>query len=148
MAAVAARFTPRAWLLFGAMSLIWGMPYLFIKQAVDSYSPASVVAGRTLIGALLLLPFALRSGALRPAWRKIGWVLLFGAVEMAGPFLLLGHKSGSSSVVMTSKSCTPRALPTSFASSPSSHPTLLPRHLKIQSLLALSTKLPTIPGRC
>ena len=36
MAAVAARFTPRAWLLFGAMSLIWGMPYLFIKQAVDS----------------------------------------------------------------------------------------------------------------
>nr|WP_315267822.1 EamA family transporter [Microbacterium lemovicicum] len=91
MAAVAARFTPRAWLLFGAMSLIWGMPYLFIKQAVDSYSPASVVAGRTLVGALLLLPFALRSGALRPAWRKIGWVLLFGAVEMAGPFLLLGH---------------------------------------------------------
>lgn len=85
------RFDTRAWVLFGAMALIWGLPYLFIKQAVDSYSPASIVAGRTLIGALILLPFALRQGALRPAWKKIGWVLLFGAVEIAGPFLLLGH---------------------------------------------------------
>jgi drug/metabolite transporter (DMT)-like permease len=91
MTAVAQRFGPRAWLLFAAMSLIWGVPYLFIKQAVDSYSPASIVAGRTLIGALLLLPFAIRSGALRPAWKKIGWVLAFGAIEMAGPFVLLGH---------------------------------------------------------
>lgn len=85
------RFDTRAWILFAAMAVLWGMPYLFIKQAVDSYSPASVVAGRTLLGALLLLPFALRQKALRPAWRKIGWVLAFGAIEMAGPFLLLGH---------------------------------------------------------
>lgn len=85
------RFDTRAWLLFGAMALLWGIPYLFIKQAVDSYSPPAVVAGRTLIGALILLPFAIRSRALAPAWRKIGWVLAFGAIEMAGPFLLLGH---------------------------------------------------------
>jgi drug/metabolite transporter (DMT)-like permease len=85
------RFGVRGWLLFAAMAVIWGLPYLFIKQAVDSYSPASVVAGRTLLGALLLLPFALRQKALRPAWGKIGWVLAFGAIEMAGPFLLLGH---------------------------------------------------------
>ncbi|MFB8385767.1 DMT family transporter [Microbacterium sp. NPDC055910] len=91
MTAVLQRFTPRAWVLFGAMCLLWGMPYLFIKQAVDSYSPASVVAGRTLIAALILLPFAMRQGALRPAWKKLGWVLVFGAVEMAGPFLLLSH---------------------------------------------------------
>jgi drug/metabolite transporter (DMT)-like permease len=85
------RFDARAWLLFAAMALLWGVPYLFIKQAVDSYSPPAIVAGRTLIGALILLPFAIRSRALAPAWRKIGWVLAFGAVEMAGPFLLLGH---------------------------------------------------------
>ena len=36
-------------------------------------------------------PFALRQRALRPALRRIGWVLAFGAIEMAGPFLLLGH---------------------------------------------------------
>jgi drug/metabolite transporter (DMT)-like permease len=85
------RFDTRAWLLFAAMAVIWGVPYLFIKEAVDSYSPAAIVAGRTLIGALVLLPFALRQKALSPAWSKIGWVLALGATEMAGPFLLLGH---------------------------------------------------------
>jgi len=85
------RFDARAWTLFAAMAVLWGIPYLFIKEAVDSYSPAAVVAGRTLLGGLLLLPFALRQRALRPALRKIGWVLAFGAIEMAGPFLLLGH---------------------------------------------------------
>ena len=85
------RFDARAWVLFAAMAILWGVPYLFIKQAVDSYSPAAIVAGRTLLGALLLLPFALRQKALRPALPKIGWVLAFGAIEMAGPFLLLGH---------------------------------------------------------
>lgn len=91
MAASAPRFDARAWLLFAAMALLWGMPYLFIKQAVDTYSPPAVVAGRTLIGAVLLLPFALRSRALRAAFAKIWWVLAFAAIEMAGPFLLLGH---------------------------------------------------------
>ena len=85
------RFDARAWLLFGAMALLWGIPYLFIAVAVDTYSPAAVVAGRTLLGAVLLLPFALKQNALRPAFSKIGWVLAFGAIEMAGPFLLLGH---------------------------------------------------------
>jgi drug/metabolite transporter (DMT)-like permease len=85
------RFDTRAWLLFAAMAILWGIPYLFIKQAVDSYSPAAVVAGRTLLGGLILLPFALRQKALRPALPKIGWILAFGAIEMAGPFLLLGH---------------------------------------------------------
>lgn len=85
------RFDTRAWLLFAAMALLWGIPYLFISVAVQSYSPAAVVAGRTLLGAVILLPFALKQGALRPAFSKIGWVLVFGAIEMAGPFLLLGH---------------------------------------------------------
>jgi drug/metabolite transporter (DMT)-like permease len=91
MSAVLARYDARAWVLFAAMAVLWGMPYLFISIAVESYSPAAVVAGRTLLGGVLLLPFALRQKALRPAFGKIGWVLLFGAIEMAGPFLLLGH---------------------------------------------------------
>lgn len=84
-------FTRRGWLLFAAMALIWGVPYLFISIAVETYSPPAVVAGRTLIAALLLLPFAIRSGALKAAWKLWPWVLAFGLVEMAGPFLLLGH---------------------------------------------------------
>ncbi|MCR2763875.1 DMT family transporter [Microbacterium sp. zg.B48] len=91
MIAATQRFGARGWVLFAAMAVLWGMPYLFIKQAVDSYSPASVVVGRTLLAALLLLPFALRQKALRPAFAKVGWVLLFAGIEMAVPFLLLGH---------------------------------------------------------
>ncbi len=73
------------------MAFVWGITYLFIKEAVDSYSPPAVVAGRTLIAALVLLPFAIRSGALKIAWRYWPWVLAFGLIEMAGPFLLLSH---------------------------------------------------------
>jgi drug/metabolite transporter (DMT)-like permease len=39
----------------------------------------------------VLLPIALRRRALRPALALWPWVLAFGAIEMAGPFLLLGH---------------------------------------------------------
>lgn len=81
----------RGWLLYGAMALLWGIPYLFIKEAVDSYSPAAIVAGRTLLGAAILLPLALHRKALRPALKAWPWVVAFGAIEMAGPFLLLGH---------------------------------------------------------
>ena len=90
-AAVSTRFSTRGWVLFAVMSLLWGIPYLFIKEAVDSFSPPAIVAGRTLIGALILLPIALHRGALRPALKLWPWVLAFGAIEMAGPFLLLGH---------------------------------------------------------
>lgn len=83
--------TPRGWLLYAAMAVLWGMPYFFIKEAVDSISPAAVVAGRTLLGAAILLPLALHRRALGPALRVWPWVLAFGAIEMAGPFLLLGH---------------------------------------------------------
>ena len=81
----------RGWILFAVMSLVWGITYLFIKEAVESYSPPAVVAGRTLLGGLVLLPFAIRAGALRAAWKYWPWVLAFGLVEMAGPFLLLSH---------------------------------------------------------
>src|SRR5918994_1099423 len=73
------------------MGLIWGTPYLFIKEAVDSFAPAAVVGIRTLGAALLLLPIAARTGALRPALARWPWVLAFGAIEMAGPFMLLSH---------------------------------------------------------
>lgn len=85
------RFTAKGWILFGVMAVVWGMPYLFIREAVESFSPAAVVAIRTLGAAIVLLPFALRQGALKPALRKWPWVLAFGAVEMAGPFVLLAH---------------------------------------------------------
>lgn len=91
MSAQHAGFTRRGWILFAVMAFVWGITYLFIKEAVHSYSPPAVVAGRTLLGGLILLPFALRAGALAAAWKHWPWVLAFGLVEMAGPFLLLSH---------------------------------------------------------
>lgn len=81
----------RGWLLFAAMSVIWGIPYLLIKVAVAEFEPTTLVLGRTAIGALMLLPLALlRSDlrALRPHWRLL---LAYTAVEIVGPWLLLSH---------------------------------------------------------
>lgn len=79
----------RGWVLFSLMSVIWGLPYLLIKVAVDDLSPAVVVAGRTSIAALLLLPVAVHQGAIRPALAHWRWLLAFTALEMAIPWLLL-----------------------------------------------------------
>jgi drug/metabolite transporter (DMT)-like permease len=79
----------RGWTLFVALGVIWGIPYLFIKIAVDDLSPAAVVFGRTLLAAVLLLPLAAARRQLRPllpAWR---WLLLFAALEVCAPFVLL-----------------------------------------------------------
>ncbi len=79
----------RGWLLFIAMGVIWGIPYLLIKVAVSDLHPAMLVLLRTSIGALLLVPWAASRGALRPLlphWRAI---LIYTAVEVAMPWLLL-----------------------------------------------------------
>lgn len=81
----------RGWVLFIAMSVIWGIPYLLIKVAVHDVSPVVVVFGRCLIGAVLLLPFTIARGRLRPALRQWKALLLFTVVEMAGPWLLLSY---------------------------------------------------------
>ncbi len=81
----------RAWLLFAAMSVIWGIPYLFIKIAVVELSPVSIAGFRTLLGAAVLLPLAARAGAIRPALRAWPFVVAFGLMEMAIPWVLLGH---------------------------------------------------------
>jgi drug/metabolite transporter (DMT)-like permease len=83
--------TRRAWLLFVALSLIWGVPYLLIRVAVQSVDPLIVAAGRTAIGALVLLPLAWRRGVLGPAFRRWRPLLLFTLVEISIPWVLLGH---------------------------------------------------------
>jgi drug/metabolite transporter (DMT)-like permease len=73
------------------MGVIWGIPYLFIKIAVVEMSPVSIAGWRTLLGAAILLPLAGRQGALRPALRAWPFVVAFGLLEMALPWVLLGH---------------------------------------------------------
>jgi drug/metabolite transporter (DMT)-like permease len=82
--------TRRGLLLFGLMSLIWGIPYFFIRIAVAEMSPAVLVLGRASIGAAILLPVALLQSDLRPVLARWRWVAAFAAVEMAVPWILLG----------------------------------------------------------
>ena len=89
--AAARGMTRRAWALFAAMSVIWGIPYLFIKIAVVEVSPVAVAGWRTLLAAAILLPIAARSRALGPALRAWPYVVAFGLIEMALPWVLLGH---------------------------------------------------------
>ncbi|WP_034269341.1 DMT family transporter [Actinospica robiniae] len=82
--------TRRAWILFATMSVIWGVPYLLIKVVMDAgLTPGFLVFGRTAIGALLLLPVALRRGVIRPALAHWRMVLAFAAIEIAVPWYLL-----------------------------------------------------------
>jgi drug/metabolite transporter (DMT)-like permease len=82
--------TRRALILFGLMSVIWGIPYLFIRVAVAEISPATLVFGRTAIGALILLPVALLRTDIRAALARWRWVVAFAVIEMGLPWVLLG----------------------------------------------------------
>jgi len=81
----------RGWILFLALGVLWGMPYLLIRIAVAEYDPLMVAGTRTLIGSLLLLPIALHRKALAPAFKKWKWLLAFTLVEITFPWVLLGH---------------------------------------------------------
>ena len=73
--------------------LLWGIPYLFIKVAVDpdgGFSPAIVVCLRTAIGAAILLPWAIRQKTLGDAIRGIRYVAPYAVLEMIGPWILIG----------------------------------------------------------
>ncbi|HEV2779325.1 MAG TPA: EamA family transporter [Actinophytocola sp.] len=90
----------RAWFLFGLVSIVWGTPYFFIKIAVGEVHPTMIVFVRTLLTVLVLLPLAIRRGALRPVLRRWRAVLALAALEIIAPFLLItyGEKWVSSSL--------------------------------------------------
>jgi drug/metabolite transporter (DMT)-like permease len=100
----------RAWAAFAAMSVIWGLPYLFIKVAVDEgVSPAFLSFARCVMAAAVLLGLAWRAGAigsLRGSWR---WVALYALVEVALPFPLIaaGEQRVSSSLAAIMIACVP-----------------------------------------
>jgi drug/metabolite transporter (DMT)-like permease len=77
------------WLLFSAMCVIWGIPYLLIRIAVRDLSPADLVFARTGIAALLLLPIAWWRDELRPVLAKWRPLVAYTVVELAIPWLLL-----------------------------------------------------------
>ena len=82
--------TARGWLLFAAVSVVWGIPYFFIKMAVEAGVPPGFVAwSRVAMAALLLLPLAWRRGALRGLAGRWRAVAAYTACEVAVPFVLI-----------------------------------------------------------
>ncbi len=80
----------RGWVLFVAMGVIWGVPYVLIKVAVDEISPSTLVLARTVLATVVLLPVALargRLGAVLTSWRPL---VAFAVIEIMVPWLLLG----------------------------------------------------------
>lgn len=79
----------RGWVLFALMGVLWGIPYLMIKVAVEGVSVPVLVFARTAVGAAILLPLALRGGRiaeLRKHWKPL---LAFAAIEIIVPWWLL-----------------------------------------------------------
>jgi drug/metabolite transporter (DMT)-like permease len=81
--------TRRGALLFAALGLAWGIPYLLIKIAVTELDPIVVVLGRCVVGALLLLPLALARREIMPVLRRWPVLLLYTVVEIVLPWFFL-----------------------------------------------------------
>jgi drug/metabolite transporter (DMT)-like permease len=98
--------TRKGALLFAAMCVIWGIPYLLIRVAVGEISPAMLVFARTAIGALILMPIVLARGGLRGIGRKWIPLLAFAAFEVGIPWFFLSsaeqHISSSLAALLIS----------------------------------------------
>jgi drug/metabolite transporter (DMT)-like permease len=85
---------------FAALCIIWGLPYFFVKLAVQELSPLVIAWGRVALGTFILLPIAWKRGALRSLGQHKFALCAFALVEFAIPFsaISLGERWVSSSV--------------------------------------------------
>jgi drug/metabolite transporter (DMT)-like permease len=90
----------RSWTLLFVLGAIWGASYMFIKIGLRDLSPSMVAFVRVALAAVVLLPVAASQGALGGVRSRAGWLALVGAVQVAGPFVLIsaGEEEISSSL--------------------------------------------------
>jgi drug/metabolite transporter (DMT)-like permease len=79
----------RAWFWLLALGAIWGASYMFIAIGLRDLSPGMVAFLRIALAAAVLIPVAAAQGALVGVRRYTGWLVLVGAVQVAGPFILI-----------------------------------------------------------
>jgi drug/metabolite transporter (DMT)-like permease len=99
----------RAWFWLLALGAIWGASYLFIAIGLRDLSPGMVAFLRVALAAAVLIPIAAAQGALAGARRYAGWLVLVGAIQVAGPFILIaaGEEEISSSLAGILVAATP-----------------------------------------
>jgi drug/metabolite transporter (DMT)-like permease len=74
---------------FLLVGFLWGIPYLLMKVAVEEIPPSAIVAGRTLIGAAILIPVALYRKTFKGAVLGFKFVAFYALLEMIGPWILI-----------------------------------------------------------
>jgi drug/metabolite transporter (DMT)-like permease len=79
----------RAWSLILLLASLWGASYFFIKVALDDLGPVAIVFARTLLGAAVLAPVAIRRRAFAPVRAHLGTLVFVAVVQIAIPFLLI-----------------------------------------------------------
>ena len=80
----------RGVVLFLALSVMWGVPYLMIRVAVrNGVDPGTLVFLRTAPAALILLPIAWRVGALAPVLARWRWLVVYSFIHFGVPWLLM-----------------------------------------------------------
>ena len=83
----------RILILFILAGFLWGIPYLFIRVAVDpdnGFSPAIVVFIRVFIGALILIPISIYDKSLFVAIKGWKYIAVYALFEMVIPWILIG----------------------------------------------------------
>ena len=81
--------TRRGLILFVALGIAWGIPYLFIKIAVSELEPAMVVLARAGLAAILLIPLAIFRRELAPVFRRWKPIAVYTIVEIVIPWYFL-----------------------------------------------------------
>lgn len=91
----------RGWGLFALVGVLWGVPYLFMKVAVEELSTPLIVFARVFIGALVLIPLAMAQKTLRPALKYWKYITIYAVLEMVIPWTLItsSQRNLSSGVV-------------------------------------------------
>lgn len=82
MSPEARRTRTRVLLAFGAVYLIWGSTYLFIKYAIETIPPFTVGAARFVAAGAILYLFARRRGAPRPTASELRMGALTGVLML------------------------------------------------------------------
>ena len=81
--------TRRGLILFIALGIAWGIPYLFIKIAVAELSPEMIVLARSGLAAVLLLRLALFRKQIIPVLKRWKPMLAYTVVEIIIPWYFL-----------------------------------------------------------
>lgn len=84
----------RGWIAFAALGIIWGVPYFFIKLALEELSPFVVAWGRIVLATLILLPIAWHCGALRSLGAHRAAICAFTLAEFVIPFSAISIGEG------------------------------------------------------